>query len=173
MHPKHRLKYCPSCGKEAFVFDGNRSFLCSHCNFHFFINSATAVAAIIMNEKGEVLLTQRAFDPCKGLWDLPGGFVDPGEDAETALMREITEELNLEVEKMEYLFSSPNEYVFSNFTVFTTDLAFRCKVKNFDTMTTHDDVIAAKFMDLQHIEWGIIGFPSISHLLKRFLNEKS
>lgn len=41
----------------------------------------------------EVLLIQRARPPLKGYWTLPGGRVEPGERAETAMRREISEEL--------------------------------------------------------------------------------
>lgn len=50
---------------------------------------AAAVAGLIFNEKGQLLLTIRAKDPGKGLLDLPGGFVDMGENADQALRREI------------------------------------------------------------------------------------
>lgn len=130
------------------------------------------MAGIIENQKGEVLLTQRAFEPCKGMWDLPGGFVDPGESAEQALIREIREELNLEVTQYQYLFSSSNEYVFSKYTVYTTDLAFRCKVLQLEPLATNDDVSSAQFMNLKQLDWASIGFQSVRQLLKRYCDEK-
>lgn len=54
-----------------------------------------AVDAIILNDKGEILLIERK-NPPDG-WALPGGFVDPGESVETALAREVAEETTLQV----------------------------------------------------------------------------
>src|SRR5258706_15931809 len=56
------------------------------------------VAAVIFNERGEFLLAQRP--PGKvyaGYWEFPGGKVEPGEDAITALKRELHEELGIDV----------------------------------------------------------------------------
>lgn len=56
------------------------------------------VAAIaLVNEAGEVLITQRPEGKSMaGLWEFPGGKVEPGETPEFALMREIEEELGIE-----------------------------------------------------------------------------
>ncbi len=56
------------------------------------------VAAIIEDTKGQILLSQRPQGKdLAGYWEFPGGKMDPGEDAETALMRELKEELQLDV----------------------------------------------------------------------------
>ncbi len=166
--PHERLKYCPVCGSPHFIYDGVKAFHCAQCHFSFYINSAAAVAAIIENEKGEILLTRRAFEPHKGYLDLPGGFVDPMESIEQALMREIKEELELDISAMEYLFSVPNQYVFSNFTVYTTDLAFRCRISNLENIKTHDDVSEAIFVNPRNINYDQIGAESIKRILQLY-----
>ena len=56
------------------------------------------VAAVIFNERGEFLLAQRpAGKPYAGYWEFPGGKVERGEDAATALKRELHEELGIAV----------------------------------------------------------------------------
>nr|WP_321409008.1 NUDIX domain-containing protein [uncultured Carboxylicivirga sp.] len=171
--PGDVIKYCPKCGSEEFIFDGSRSFKCNKCKFHFFINSSAAVAAVIVNEKGEVLLTRRAFDPGKGMLDLPGGFVDPMESAETAIRREIKEELNLDIDEMSYLVSYPNEYVFSGFSVYTTDLGFLCKVKNFEQMHVEDDISGYEFVKEKEIDYKQISSDSIANILKSYFQTQN
>jgi 8-oxo-dGTP diphosphatase len=54
-------------------------------------------AGIISNERGEVLLLKHRFRPGSG-WGIPGGFLEPGENADQALRRELREEIGLEVD---------------------------------------------------------------------------
>ena len=55
-------------------------------------------AVALVDADGRVLLAQRpAGKPMAGLWEFPGGKVDPGETPETALIRELAEELGIEV----------------------------------------------------------------------------
>jgi 8-oxo-dGTP diphosphatase len=58
---------------------------------------------VVRDEKGRVLLGRRAFEPAKGLWDLPGGFVEEGEDPIAALRREVREETALELSGLDFL----------------------------------------------------------------------
>jgi 8-oxo-dGTP diphosphatase len=55
------------------------------------------VAALIVNQAGEILLTQRREDQDLPLqWEFPGGKVEPGEPPEAALRRELDEELGVD-----------------------------------------------------------------------------
>jgi mutator protein MutT len=53
--------------------------------------------AVVRNERGDVLLVRRANEPGRGLWSLPGGRLEPGEDARTCAAREVSEETGLVV----------------------------------------------------------------------------
>lgn len=54
-------------------------------------------AAALVNKSGEVFIAQRPEGKSMaGLWEFPGGKVDPGETPEFALMRELEEELGIE-----------------------------------------------------------------------------
>ena len=55
-----------------------------------------SVAAIITNDRGEVLLLNHVIRPLSG-WGIPGGFIDAGEQPEAALRREIREETGIEL----------------------------------------------------------------------------
>lgn len=57
------------------------------------------VAAALLDRDGRVLVQQRpAGKPMAGLWEFPGGKVDPGELPEAALCRELAEELGIEID---------------------------------------------------------------------------
>jgi 8-oxo-dGTP diphosphatase len=55
------------------------------------------VGGVCHNPDGRLLLVQRANEPGRGRWSLPGGRVEPGEDDATALVREMLEETGLVV----------------------------------------------------------------------------
>lgn len=65
------------------------------------------VAAIIQNEKGEILLIRQQKKK-KDYWLLPGGGIEFGETAEQALERELKEELNIELSKQTFLLLNEN-----------------------------------------------------------------
>ena len=83
-------------------------------------------AIIIKNEK--VFATQRGYGDFKGGWEFPGGKIDAGETPEEALIREIKEELDTEVEVIELL--DTIEYDYPNFHL-SMD-CFICNIKSGD-----------------------------------------
>lgn len=170
-HPLKVLKFCPKCGSPAFIASGERSLKCMDCGFHLFINSAAAVAALVANEDGKLLLTTRGVEPGYGRLDLPGGFIDPGESAEEAVKRELTEELGMKVKSLEYICSAPNEYVFSAFSVFTLDMAFRVIPETSSGLKAMDDILDFKFYAEKEIDYNQIPAPSIQQFVKDFFKE--
>lgn len=61
-----------------------------------------SVAAVVTNERGEVLLLDHVLRPGSG-WGFPGGFVNAGEELETAVQREVREETTLELENIKII----------------------------------------------------------------------
>jgi A/G-specific adenine glycosylase len=62
------------------------------------------IAVGIVKKKGKVLITRRKLDGLLGgLWEFPGGKVEPKEDAEQACVREIREETSIEIGNLEFL----------------------------------------------------------------------
>ena len=53
------------------------------------------VVAAIIHENERILATQRGYGDYKGMWEFPGGKMEPGETEEQAIIREIREELNV------------------------------------------------------------------------------
>jgi len=88
--------YCPICGHRlAPAFDGESERpLCAGCHRFYYSNPVPASCCFVARGEG-LLLVQRAVEPCKGLWTLPGGFVELGETTEQAALRELLEETSL------------------------------------------------------------------------------
>ena len=55
------------------------------------------VVAAIIHQGGRILATQRGYGEHKGMWEFPGGKMEPGETQEEAIRREIAEELNVQI----------------------------------------------------------------------------
>ena len=107
------------------------------------------VAAIIIN-KGKVFATQRGYGEFKDGWEFPGGKMEQGETPQQALMREIQEELDTEIEVGELL--ETMEYDYPNFHL--TMHCFFCTIKSGDLVLKEHE--AAKWLireTLDSVDW--------------------
>ena len=68
------------------------------------------VAAAIMIEQGKVFATQRGYGEFKDGWEFPGGKIEPEETPEAAIVREIKEELDTEVQVVKLLDTVEYDY---------------------------------------------------------------
>ncbi|MDI9436794.1 MAG: NUDIX hydrolase [Euryarchaeota archaeon] len=68
------------------------------------------VDIVIVHDDGTVMLIKRKNNPFKGLWALPGGFVEYGETVEQAAVREAREETGIfvDIKKLVGVYSSPD-----------------------------------------------------------------
>ena len=62
----------------------------------------------------------------------------------------------------EYLGSAPNEYVFSEFTVFTLDMAFRVEAESLENLKPMDDILGFEFYSEENLNYDDILAPSIT-----------
>ena len=91
------------------------------------MKTINVVAAVIV-DNNKIFATQRGYGEFKGGWEFPGGKIDAGETPEEALIREIKEELDTEVEVIELL--DTVEYDYPNFHL-SMD-CFICNIKSGD-----------------------------------------
>ena len=113
------------------------------------MKTVRVVAAIII-ENGKVFATQRGYGEFKDGWEFPGGKIEPGETPEEAIVREIKEELDTEVEVIELL--DTVEYDYPNFHLSMG--CFICKIKSGDLVLKEHE--AAKWLTcstLNSVKW--------------------
>ena len=167
--PSKQLRFCPYCSAESFRYREENYFQCDVCERKFYINASAAVAGVIANPQGDILLTRRRYEPSKGMLDLPGGFVNIDETAEDAVRREIFEELNLKVDAMQYIGSSTNRYLYGGIVYFTLDMGFKCSVSDFSEMKADDDIDGYIFTPPEKVDLQQICFPSIRNIMQKYL----
>jgi ADP-ribose pyrophosphatase YjhB (NUDIX family) len=90
------VRFCPRCGSEADIAFP-RSITCSSCGYGAFYNPKPVACAIPTTTEDEIILLRRGYQPSRGRWSMPGGFVDLGESVEDAAIRETKEELNIDI----------------------------------------------------------------------------
>jgi ADP-ribose pyrophosphatase YjhB (NUDIX family) len=93
------FRYCPECGarlQEPSVPDRTLRQDCPACGTVHYHNAKPCAGALI-ERGGKLLLARRGIEPFKGWWDIPGGFLEPWEDAAAGAAREVREETGLEV----------------------------------------------------------------------------
>lgn len=90
--------FCPICGSGLTIrTDGEKDRPhCGDCGRFYYQNPIPAVCCFV-TQGDAILLAQRAVEPCRGEWTLPGGFVEVGETTEEAAVREMYEETRLRV----------------------------------------------------------------------------
>lgn len=95
------MKYCSRCGSKVASQDrpGDRAprYACPACRSVFYL-SPRLVAACLATFDGRVLLCKRGVNPSYGLWTLPSGFLERGEAASRAVVREALEEAQVTIE---------------------------------------------------------------------------
>jgi ADP-ribose pyrophosphatase YjhB (NUDIX family) len=89
---------CPHCATPS-----ERPLVCDRCGWRWHANPLPAAAVLLERHDGaggepSVLLLRRAVQPGLGAWDLPAGYLDPGESFEDAARRETHEEAGIAVE---------------------------------------------------------------------------
>ena len=79
------LKYCPRCAGTLVVSEvrGSRRLRCPDCSYILYMGPA-AVACVLAERDGQILFVLRKYDPGKGKWCLPAGFMEAGEQPDEA-----------------------------------------------------------------------------------------
>lgn len=107
-------KFCPRCGaklEKRRLEDRERDF-CPACRAPVYENPLPATAVVVFNERQELLLVQRAVEPGKGKWCLPGGFQETDETPEQCARRELREETGIDglIERLIGMEMSPHPW---------------------------------------------------------------
>jgi ADP-ribose pyrophosphatase YjhB (NUDIX family) len=154
-------RFCPRCGSEATV-TFPRSLRCTHCGYGAFYNPKPVACAITANGDGDILLLRRGFEPQRGKWSMPGGFVDLGESVEEAAIRETKEELNIDI-AIESLVG-----VYSRSTDRIVVIVFAARTSGTPTRT--EEALEVQAFQPTTIPWDQLAFWSEGRALRDYLH---
>lgn len=160
-------KFCPRCGSRLFLEKGESQpeLVCARRDFTFYQNPHAAVAALVFNGKSEIMLVKRKYSPCKGTWDIPGGFVDWDEDPETAIAREVREEVGMRFTPKKLFSVYHDWYDFRGLRVSVYITCFTGTLHG--KPIPHSDVASIRWFSLNKLPQHI-AFPYIRKALRDF-----
>ena len=143
------LEYCSNCGNknERGHIDGNTRFHCVQCKAIHYENPKPT-ATLICPKGDSILLGRRAFNPGKGEWGLPGGFMELNETLEEAAQRELKEETNLDG-KVTKILGTCSHYgsIFGDILL----IGLVVQIDDWSIMKEGDDIYDLQFFNLDNL----------------------
>lgn len=142
------FRYCPLCATELELKpssgpDPERP-TCPNDGWVHYENPTPTVQAWIERD-GEFLALRRAAEPLQGEWNMPGGFVEPGESGPEAIAREVHEETGLEIEVDGVIGIFASRYGRGEDAAAIFDVAFRCRLVGGEMQVSDESLEAGWF----------------------------
>jgi mutator protein MutT len=150
------------CATEVEPEDGR--FECPECGFVTFAHSMPTASAVVGDDDGRVLLSRRAHDPVAGKWDLPGGFLEEGEDPLDCVMRELREEAGIGLAEPRLLGIWIDRYEYKRRLVATLNLYYSARIGE-GTPEPADDVAELRWFAPDDVPAGELAFGHITEVL--------
>ena len=117
------------------------------------------VAGVIKNKKGEILCTLRdqgKYDYVSFKWEFPGGKIEEGETKEQTLIRELREELEIEVEIGDFFYQVEHDYPDFHLSM----AIYECELISKELkMNVHKGIKWLKPEDIMSLEWAAADIP--------------
>ena len=161
------LEFCSNCGKKNSYGekDGNERHYCTKCNTIHYENPKPT-ATLICPKKDEILLVKRAKQPGKGLWGLPGGFIERNESPEIASIRELKEETQIDGEFVALLGTcSQFNTIFGDILL----IGIQMKINETTMPQAGDDASSAEFFNIKKLPQ--MAFPCYNKIIEIYLKK--
>jgi ADP-ribose pyrophosphatase YjhB (NUDIX family) len=161
------MNYCNQCGAPVSLKvpegDNLPRFVCGSCQSIHYVNPKIVVGCIPEWED-QILLCRRAIEPRTGFWTFPAGFMETGEHAEEAAVRETLEETQAEVDltALYAVFSLPH--------VSQVYVVFRGQLRR-PVFGTSFESLEVQLFRSDKIPWDSLAFPVIHETLVRYADD--
>jgi NAD+ diphosphatase len=128
-------QFCGRCGKPTTDSKRDRSTVCAGCKLNFYPRLSPSII-VLVHRGDEVLLGRNHMFP-EGLFSTLAGFVEPGESIEETVIREVKEEVGVNVSNLSYRGSQP--WPFPNSLM----LGFHAEYQSGDIVLQEDEIAEA------------------------------
>jgi NAD+ diphosphatase len=114
-------RFCPSCSKVLTLSKTERVKTCSNCVLSFYPRVSPCI--IVLIKRGKEILLARSPHFIQNMYSTLAGFIEPGENVEHAVEREVMEEVGITIKNIQYHFSQPWPFPDSLMLGFTAEYA--------------------------------------------------
>ncbi len=119
------------------------------------------VVAAVIEADGKILATQRGSGEFAGMWEFPGGKIESGETQVEALVREIKEELDIEISVGEFIMTV--EYDYPNFHLIMH--CYQCNIQTGElVLKEHKNYQWLEHENLMSVEWLPADIPVVNKI---------
>lgn len=155
------FQFCPRCGHklELVSTEDGQSLRCTNDKLVFYQNPHTAVSVVITNSQGQYLLIRRGAEPRQGDWDLPGGFVNWGETPVSAIIREVQEELGVNLHITEMLGTDHDWYSSDGLNTSVNTIIFQGTING--TIVPNKEIGSLHWLRKEELPLSNLSFNSI------------
>ncbi len=172
------MNFCRRCGAPLEAIN-KHTYRCK-TGHTLFANASPAAGIWIINERLEVLVTERSRDPGRGKLDAPGGFNDGAETFEHALERELEEELGLKKHSYttpQLLGTYTGKYPYGGEVRDVVTAMYWATIIGSPTITPQDDVASVHFIPIEKVDINLFHFTDAKEsfivLRKMLLSSKT
>jgi NADH pyrophosphatase NudC (nudix superfamily) len=161
------FRFCPACGSALPDFHEETGSQCSSCGRIWYRNAAPTAGAVVLSGE-RALVTIRAREPMKGKVDIVGGFLRPDEDPIQGLLREVAEEIGVEIEVTYDDFPQAAPHTYGDEGDWVLALGFKARLVRGEPAPS-DDVAAVRWIsaeDVDDLDWA---WPHDRELVRKAL----
>ena len=140
--------------------DTHERDVCATCGFINYVNPKIVTGSVVRHQ-GKILLCRRAIEPRVGYWTLPAGFMELGETAEQAAMREAREEANasIVIDRLLAVYTIPR--------IAQVQIMYLAHLGE-DSFSAGPESLEVMLAGWDEIPWKEIAFPSVTWALEQY-----
>ena len=158
------MNYCSQCAQpvalEVPAGDNRPRHVCHSCG-HIHYENPRLVVGCVPDFQGSILLCRRAIEPRRGFWTVPAGFMELGETAEQAAVREAREEANAEIaiERLLAVYTIPR--------IAQVQIMYLARLTS-ATISPGPESLEVVLAGWGEIPWAELAFPSVRWVLEQY-----
>jgi 8-oxo-dGTP diphosphatase len=154
--------HCPVCATAVEKENGRAE--CPECGFVQYANPKPTASALVLDDEDRIMFSRRANDPAAGKLDLPGGFVEEGEQPLDCLHRELREEAGIGLRDTRFIGIWMDWYRVGRREVSTLNLYWSARIADGEPQPD-DDVVEFVFFAPDDVPWDEVAFAHIREVV--------